>query len=60
MACDPVGISEIAERLKARPQTVSMWKFRGLLPHPRWTVSGLPAWEWKDVEKWAKSSGRKK
>ncbi len=53
-----MGINEIAQRLNARPQTVSMWKFRGLLPNPKWTVSGQPAWEWKEVEKWARTTKR--
>ena len=55
---DPVGTADIAERLGVKQQTVAMWKYRGLLPEPRWTVSGLPAWEWSDIEKWAKSTGR--
>lgn len=35
-----------------------MWKLRGLLPSPRWMVSGQPAWNWTDVEPWAVSTGR--
>ncbi len=55
---DPVGMVEIAERLGVRQQTVAMWKYRGLLPPPRWTVSRLPAWDWADILKWAKETGR--
>lgn len=49
---EPVGISEIADRLEVRRQTVAIWHHRGQLPEPRWTVSGNPAWEWADIEKW--------
>lgn len=56
---EPVGVAEIADRLDVRQQTVSMWKYRGLLPEPRWTVSGMPAWDWKDIERWARDTGRR-
>jgi predicted site-specific integrase-resolvase len=55
---DPVGLLEIAERLGVARQTPRMWHHRGLLPAPRWTVSGMPAWEWADVAEWARSTGR--
>lgn len=58
MSCDPVGIPEIAQRLGVKRPTVDVWRTRGLLPEPRWTVGGRPAWEWADVEAWAKGSGR--
>ncbi len=54
----PVGAAEIATRLGVRPQTVHAWRQRKLLPEPRWTVSGQPAWDWVEVESWAKRSGR--
>lgn len=56
--CDPVGIKEIADRLGVRPQTSAMWKFRGLLPDPAYKVSGMPAWEWRIIERWAHKTGR--
>lgn len=56
--CDPVGTLEIAKRLGVRQQTVAMWKLRGLLPAPEWTISGNPAWDWPDIEVWARESGR--
>lgn len=55
---DPVGQREIGHRLGERPQTVSQWHFRGRLPPPRWTVSGRPAWNWPDIEQWARETGR--
>jgi hypothetical protein len=55
---EPVGAVEIAERLGVRQQTVAMWKWRGLMPEPRWTVSSMPAWNWPDVRDWARASGR--
>jgi hypothetical protein len=49
---------EIGQRLDVRQQTVAMWKLRGLMPAVAWTVSGNPAWNWPDIEKWARESGR--
>lgn len=54
----PVGAAEIAERLDVKPQTVHTWRHRGLMPDPRWTVSGQPAWEWREIEEWARRTGR--
>lgn len=58
LGVEPVGMVEIGERLGARRQTVAQWHFRRLLPEPRWTVSGHPAWNWPDVERWARDTGR--
>lgn len=58
LGVEPVGELEIGERLGTRPQTVAQWQFRGLLPPPRWTVSGRPAWNWPDIERWARDTGR--
>lgn len=54
----PVGLSEIAQRLGVAHDTPYKWKLRGLLPEPRWTVSGWPAWAWSDIEEWARATGR--
>jgi predicted DNA-binding transcriptional regulator AlpA len=54
----PVGAAEIAARLGVRPQTVHTWRHRKLMPQPRWTVSGQPAWEWSEIEAWARRTGR--
>jgi hypothetical protein len=56
--CDPVGVAEIARRLGVKRQTAGMWRVRQLLPPPRWTISGQPAWNWPDVEAWARETGR--
>lgn len=57
--CEPVGGLEVAARLGMRPKTVTQWKLRGLLPAPRWTVSGEDAWDWEvDIEPWARRTGR--
>lgn len=42
--CTPVGTRDIADRLDLRPNTVAVYKTRGLLPPERWTISGLPVW----------------
>lgn len=57
---DPVGLLEIAERLGVKRQTARMWRQRGVLPAPRWLVSGLPAWDWPDIARWARETGRTK
>lgn len=54
----PVGAAEIAVRLGVRAQTVHTWRQRKLMPAPRWTVSGQPAWDWTEVEDWARRTGR--
>jgi acetyl-CoA acetyltransferase len=58
VACDPVGASDIAQRLGVQAATVARWKYRGLLPEAEWQVSGLPCWNWPVIEKWAKGTGR--
>jgi predicted DNA-binding transcriptional regulator AlpA len=54
----PVGAAEIAKRLGVRAQTVHTWRQRKLMPPPRWTVSGQPAWDWSEIEDWARETGR--
>jgi predicted DNA-binding transcriptional regulator AlpA len=54
----PVGVAEVAARLGVKPQTVHTWRHRNLMPAPRWTVSGQPAWEWAEIETWAKRTDR--
>ena len=56
--CDPVGLTEIAVRLGVAPQTARAWRARRVLPDRRWTVSGQPAWDWKDIASWAAATGR--
>jgi hypothetical protein len=60
MACDPVGTVEIAERLNVTRSAVDAWRTRPGrgFPDPKWTVGGRPAWDWRDIEKWAKQTGR--
>lgn len=54
----PVGAAEVATRLGVRAQTVHTWRQRKLMPEPRWTVSGQPAWDWTEIEAWARRTGR--
>jgi hypothetical protein len=54
----PVGAAEVAARLGVKPQTVHTWRQRNVMPAPRWTVSGQPAWDWVEIETWAKRTGR--
>lgn len=55
---DPVGPAEIAQRLNVKAKTVHVWKVRGILPEPEWTLSGVPIWQWRTIEAWAKQTGR--
>ncbi len=58
-AASPVGLMEIADRLRVERQTARNWQQRGVLPPHRWTVSGRPAWSWtRDIEPWARQTGR--
>jgi predicted DNA-binding transcriptional regulator AlpA len=54
----PVGAAEVAARLGVKPQTVHTWRQRNVMPAPRWTVSGQPAWDWTEIAAWAKRTGR--
>ena len=53
-----MGAAEIAARLGVKSQTVHTWRHRKLMPQPRWTVSGQPAWDWPEIEVWARRTGR--
>jgi hypothetical protein len=58
--CDPVGAVEIAERLGVQRATVDMWRQRPstAFPPARWTIGARPAWNWPEIEAWARHSGR--
>lgn len=58
MKAEPVGLAEIAERLNVERNTVDQWRHRSVLPEPRWSVGGRPAWDWSDITAWAKETGR--
>jgi hypothetical protein len=56
---EPVGLTEIGDRLNAKPDTLERWCNGRLVPEPRWTVGGKPAWCWRcDIEPWARRWGR--
>lgn len=55
---EPVGLVEIADRLQVERDTADKWRQRGLLPDPKWTVGGRPAWNWPDVWRWARDTER--
>lgn len=53
-----VGLAEIANRLSATRTSVDQWRHKGLLPEPSWTIGGRPAWDWRKIARWARSTGR--
>ena len=55
---DLVGPDEIAKRLDVKPQTVAMWKLRGLLPASIAVVSRISVWHWSTILDWARETGR--
>lgn len=57
---EPVGLAEIAKRLGVKSQTANMWRHRSRLPEPAGTVSGTPWWDWAEIEKWARATGRER
>lgn len=46
------GISEIAEVLGQRRETVSQWRKRGKLPAATHVLATGPVWEAQDIEPW--------
>jgi predicted DNA-binding transcriptional regulator AlpA len=57
---DLVGAHEIAHRLGvARPQVVHEWRRRHQdFPSPVATLKTALIWDWREVEQWARDSGR--
>ncbi len=57
---DLVGAHEIAQRLGvARPQVIHEWRRRHAdFPQPIATLVTAMIWDWKDIERWARSTGR--
>jgi hypothetical protein len=52
-ACEPVGLIDIARRLKLRPNTLAVYSSTGKLPKARWVISDRPAWCWEhDIMPW--------
>lgn len=46
------GISEIAESLGVRRQTVAQWYWRRQIPPPDWRIKAGPAWIDVNIESW--------
>ena len=55
-----VGSREIADRLGAKSYAiVDQWRRRYPdFPEPLAIVSGVRVWNWPDVQRWAKATGR--
>lgn len=51
-ASDPIGLAEMIELAGVKRGTVDSWRTRGVLPKPRWTVGGRPAWSRAEIERW--------
>jgi len=52
-----VGAVEIVRRLGIKRATFDMWRWRGRLPEPKWTIGGRPAWDWHEFEAAVRESG---
>lgn len=56
---EPVGLTEISDRLGYPRQTAKTWHQRGVLPPAGpGSVSGAPWWDWSAIEGWARETGR--
>lgn len=55
-----IGIAEIADLLKVRANTVSVWRHRGLLPDPDLELAMGGLWKTTAILKWAQQTGRLK
>lgn len=57
---DLVGAAEIAERLGVkRPHLIHDWRRRHQgFPDPVVVLKGILLWDWRDIERWAKTTGR--
>lgn len=57
--CEPVGLTEIGERLKVKAETVQQWRQREVFTLPEaGTISGRPWWRWSEVVDWAIAAGK--
>ncbi|MDQ2729107.1 MAG: hypothetical protein M3Y91_14895 [Actinomycetota bacterium] len=54
----PVGVVEVAHRLRVTRDDVNNWRRRDQFPPPNWTVGGRPAWRWSTIDAWAQATGR--
>lgn len=56
---DLVGATEIAGRLGVVRDTVHLWRRREVgFPAPVASLERALVWNWPDVERWAKDTGR--
>ncbi len=57
---DLVGAAEIADRLGlSHPQNVSVWRRRHPdFPQPIAQLQKALIWDWRDVERWVRATGR--
>lgn len=53
-----MGLTELADRLGVKPTTPHQWKRRGLMPPPDYTISGILAWDWRTILRWAGLNGK--
>lgn len=53
-----VGVAEVATALGVEANTVQVWRHRGVLPPPDWTLAMGPVWRWSTIKRWAIRTGR--
>ena len=56
----PLGVSEIANLLDVKPDTVSAWQLRGIFPKPDAYINdkNTRVWKLQTVFDWARATGR--
>lgn len=53
MDCDPVTVTEIAERMGVVKGTVHEWRRRHEdFPEPAGFLAGMRWWHWQDIQDW--------
>jgi hypothetical protein len=55
---DLLGVSEVAALLQVRPNTVSVWRKRGLMPPADLRVKAGHLWLRTTIVAWATTTGR--
>jgi len=50
--CRPLSMDDVADWLGVAPQTIRVWRVRGRMLPPTWTVGHSPLWCRHDLARW--------